>query len=264
MAKAKALTVVKPEEDNKNLPAELFDVALEDAGKGISTAQEDNMVPLVYVLQALSPQCNRRNGAYVEGAEPGAIFLKNAPSPVINGEEGILFQPCAFFKKWVEWVPRESGGGIVASHDSLPGDAKKVTDAKNPAKIRYVRDNGNDLIETRYHAGFVLTKDNGPLPYVIPMTSSGHTVSRNWMFMMGSKQLSGKRMPSWASLYKLTTVERSNAAGTWFQFKVTDAGWVNTRDEYERGKKLFEAFEAGEKNVSTDQDAVDESASDVM
>ena len=261
MAKAKALTVVKPE--TAALPAELLDLAAQDAGKGVSTAQEDNMVPLVYVLQALSPQCNRRNGAYIEGSEPGAILLKNAPSPIVNGEEGIVFQPCAFFKRWVEWVPRESGGGIVASHNDLPSDAQKIADAKNPAKIKYVRPNGNELIETRYHAGFAVT-DNGPLPYVIPMTSSGHTVSRNWMFMMGSKQLNGKRMPSWASLYRLTTIERTNAAGTWFQFKVTDAGWVTSRDEYDRGKQLHEAFETGAKDVSNDQDVVDEATSDVM
>jgi hypothetical protein len=262
LAKAKALTVVKPEESA--LPAELFDMAAQDAGKGVSTAQEDNMVPLVYVLQALSPQCNKRNGAYIEGAEPGAILLKNAPKPIVNGEEGMTFQPCAFFKRWVEWVPRESGGGIVASHVDMPSDAKKVTDAKNPTKVKFVRPNGNELIETRYHAGFAHT-DSGPLPYVIPFTSSGHTVSRNWMFMMGSKQVNGKRMPSWASLYRLTTIERTNAAGTWFQFKISDAGWVKGRVDYDMGKQLHEAFETGAKDVSSDQEtAVDEAASDVM
>src|SRR6202035_3091033 len=57
-------------------PAALADRMKADAGRGVSTAQEDNQVPLIYVLQPLSPQVDKRSEQYVEGAEPGDLWLR--------------------------------------------------------------------------------------------------------------------------------------------------------------------------------------------
>ena len=78
------ITVQKPA-----LPAALADMMEKDAGKGVSTAQEDNLVPLIYVLQANSPQVNKRDERYIEGAEPGDFWLRNAPQPIVKGAEGV-------------------------------------------------------------------------------------------------------------------------------------------------------------------------------
>ena len=231
------------------LPATLVERMQIDAGKGVSTAQEDNLVPLIYVLQALSPQVNKRNSEYLEGAEPGAIWLRNSPTPIVNGDEGIIFQPCHFSKDWVEWVPRDAGGGFVGRHPACPADAKRQEDPKNPNKVKFVRPNGNEVMETRYHVGFVVTA-NGPLPYVIPMSSSGHTASKQWMFMMNSKLLANnKKAASFAYLYRLKTKQRTNALGTWFTWDISDEGMVQTVDEYDRGCTLYEAFASGAKQV---------------
>lgn len=219
-----------------------------DVGKGVSTAQEDNLVPLIYVLQAQSPQVNKRNAAYIEGAEASDIWLRNAPDPIVKGDIGILFQPCFFSKDWGEWVPRDSGGGFVARHLELPQDAKKIEDPKNPNRVKYVRPNGNEIVEARHHVGYVIT-NNGPLPYVISLSGSGHTVSRQWMFMMNGAQVDGQKAPSFAKLYKLTTKERSNASGTWFTLDVKDAGWVSSEADYQRGLELHDAFVKGEKKA---------------
>lgn len=252
MAQAKQNTELTTVKSLHNaVPAHLAGLVLEDAGKGISTAQEDNLVPLIYILQALSPQVNKRNPSYIEGAEAGSIWLRNSASPIVDGEQGILFQPCYFTKDWVEWVPRDAGGGYVARHREFPAGAKKSADPKNPNKVKYIMPNGNELIETRYHIGFAIT-DAGPLPYVIPMISSGHTVSRQWMFLMNAKHHNGKKLPSWSCLYKLRTKERSNAAGTWFTWDVSDGGWVSSPDDYARGKTLYEAFSSGSKAIAED------------
>lgn len=221
----------------------------DDAGKGVSTDREDNLVPLIYVLQPLSPQVMRSKPEYIPGAEPGAIWLRNAPNPILKGEDGFLFQPCHFWKDWVEWVPRKAGGGFVGRHDDCPSDAQIQTDPQNPNKLKHIRPNGNEVIETRYHAGFVIRPDMVPAPYLIALSSTGHTVSRSWMASMGQKQLGGKIAPSWACLYKLTTRERTNASGTWFTWSVADNGWVKSEEEYLRGKALYEAFAAGEKRA---------------
>ena len=59
--------------ETAGLPAEvMFE---EDAGKGLGDiGQEDLALPFLKVLVQSSPQVNKRDGKYVEGAEPGMIF----------------------------------------------------------------------------------------------------------------------------------------------------------------------------------------------
>lgn len=228
------------------VPEFLADLLKADAGKGVSSAQEDNLTPLIYILQSNSPTAQKRSPEYIEGAEPGSIWLRNSPDPIVAGEEGIIFQPCFFEKEWVEWIVRDDGGGYVGRYDELPEVAESKPDPKNPNRTRYLMPNGHEMIETRKHSGFVIRESGLVMPYTIPFTSSGHTVSRQWMSMMKFKQMPGVgSAASWASYYRLRTKQRSNAAGTWFVFDVSDAGWVPTKDDYSRGKALHEAFSSG-------------------
>lgn len=233
------------------LPAALAKRMAEDAGKGVSTAQEDNIVPLIYILQPLSPQVLKTDPAYIQGAEAGDILLRNANDPIVKGAEGIIFQPCFFTKDWVEWVPRGSGGGYVGRHADRPTEAKETRDPKNPNKVKYVMPNGNEVIETRYHVGFVL-RGKQALPFVIPLTSTGHTVSRQWMFTMNSQQLpDGKKAPVFACLYRIKTRMRSNVDGSWFTPDISNASedgqtcFIETEADYLRGFALHEAFASG-------------------
>jgi hypothetical protein len=254
---AKVPEVTKPNAHAVKIPDFLQEASKQYEGKGVSTLAEDNIVPLVRILQALSPACNKRSPDYVPGAEPGHVLLKNASNPVINGEEGFIFQPCYFSKGWTEWVPRDNGGGFAGMHAELPGTAKELTDAKTGRKS-YAMPNGNELVEQRSHVGFVIMPDGQALPYVIPFTSSGHTISRGWMGKMGAKMLpNGGKAPSWACLYQLTTKERSNAAGTWFIFSIEDAGWVSDVTAFNRGAALYESFAAGDKTIEAPENPDD-------
>lgn len=260
---AKTVIAIKQSPSPNAPPAVLGKLFAADAGKGVSSLQEDNLVPLIYILQAQSPQVNKRSPDFIPGAEAGAIWLRNTTAPIVPGETGILFQPCYFSKDWVEWVPRDNGGGFVGRHERCPSDAKKITDPQNPNRVQFICQNGNEVKETRNHIGLVLL-DGEALPYVIPMTSSGHTVSRQWMFMMNAKHTSAGRAPSWACIYRLKTKERSNASGTWFTWDVTDAGWVQTEAEYLRGKELNAAFASGAKAVESPTSAEQQEDSDAM
>ena len=48
-----------------------MEAAAKYAGKGISDRQEDNIVPLVYLLQSNSPQTQKGSDKYVKGATGG-------------------------------------------------------------------------------------------------------------------------------------------------------------------------------------------------
>lgn len=242
------------------VPDFLKDQVSRDAGQGVSTDREDNLVPLIYVLQSNSPQVDSNTQAYLEGAKPGTIWLRNYSSPLVDGAEGILFQPCYFSKDWVEWVLRSAGGGFVGRHEEKPPDAVEKPDPQNPKKMRWLLPNGNEVKETRYHAGYVVTKD-GAVPFVIPLSSSGHTVSRNWMFTMMSKRTPDEKIvPSYACLYRLKTRQRSNAQGKWYVLDVTDAGYVTTAEDYARGKSLHDAFVSGEKTAAAEEHVGEDAA----
>jgi hypothetical protein len=249
-------------------PAELSEMLAQYEGAGISTAQEDNLVPLIYIFQSNSPQVNDRSEAYLEGARQGDIWLRASSDPIASGTDGILFQPCHWSKVWVEWVPRTQGGGFIARHRKMPKEAqlKDIISDSGDILQMYVMPNGNELKETREHAGYVLGRGS-PQPYVIPFTSTGHSVSREWMTRMGLKEFNGRRVPTWACVYRLTTKHRKNKRGEWFVFNVTDAGvadgygggWVHTSADLERGAKLFEAFESGARESGTPEVATQSS-----
>ncbi len=226
---------------------------MEDAGKGVSFAQDDNIVPIIYLLQANSPATKKSNPSYVDGALPGDIWKRNSiHKPLVKGEEGMLFQHCYFQKMWIEWRPNR--GGLAGVHNDKPADAKQVeimNDGK--PKLVWVRDNGNHVVETRQHIGFAEGET-----FVIPFSSTGHTVSRTWMQMMGQQYIPGttKIAPAWAKVYRLTSVEKTKGTDSWFVLKAEDLGdkgWVS-KDQYMKGKLLHDAFAKGEKKAMVDED----------
>lgn len=258
-----------PAQPTGALPDYLQGMAAADAGKGVSTDQADNLVPLIYVLQTNSPQVNKRDEKYVEGAEPGDILLKGAPHPVVKGEgegAGVLFQPCWFNKVVNEWIPRNpdgSGGGFVGRHEAMPSDAIETEIPGKPGerprkKMMSPRD--TEYIETREHAGFAYT-EAGPLPYIIALSSTGHQTSREWMPLMNQKRLpNGQIAPSWCALYRITSRLRKRGTQTWFVLAAGDAGPNNgpmwaTAEQYARGKALYEAFASGAKQAEAPADA---------
>jgi hypothetical protein len=235
-------TVQEPEPiKHVSPPAELANRFAADAGKGLSTDQADNMVPLIYVLQSNSPQAKKGDPNRIDGAEAGDFWLRNAT--VIKGEEGLLFQNCYFDKDFVEWQPDR--GGFVGRHRDMPADAVKEVDPSNENKITWVRSNGNEVVETRYHVGRILNCDP-PLAYILPFASTGHSVSRSWMFMMNSKQFEGSKVPAFARSYRLKTKVKTKGPHSWFMVTVEDGDWVSTED-YAAGEALYNAFNTGAK-----------------
>lgn len=215
----------KESTDVATVDPELEAMLQADAGKGVSTASEDNLVPLIYVLQPLSPQV-MGGPAQIEGAKAGDIWLKNATDPIISGKDGIWFMPVTMYMRWTEWVPRDKGGGFVASYDytgqsRLPKGA--IRDEKEKTRPRfYFPDTGNECVETRYEAGFVW-RNGEAMPYVIPFKSTGHSISRGWMTKRSQqKRPDGSIWPAWTSLYKLTTMIRKNNLGSWYILTVGD------------------------------------------
>lgn len=246
-------TSTRPARRGSELPAELQsieDIVMADAGLGTSSASEDNIIPLVSVLNSMSPAAMADNPAYIPGAAPGDILMKGLPVPVVDGKIGIRVQPVWFGRAWVEWIPTSRGGGYVGQHQDIPEDAYErefpAEDPNDPPKMRWFRKgNGNELIDTRYHGVLV-----DGVPFIIPFKSTGHTISRGWMSLMNSFKLkNGKSRPAWCNYYRLTTQVFNRKNYSWYNWHVEWDGAIETADEYYEGQALNKALASGEKVV---------------
>ena len=107
---------------------------------------QDLAIPFLGLLQDLSPQVKKKNERYIEGAEPGQFFntVTNELMP-----ETTYIVPCYTEHVYVEWKPRDSGGGFVGTHGI---NSKIVLDAKSTAaKFNQLNtEDGNELDETFY------------------------------------------------------------------------------------------------------------------
>lgn len=231
---------------HEELPAELMDVTAADAGMGVSFKQEDQLLPLIYVLQTNSPAVDKRGDNYIEGAEPGHFWLRNALDPIRDGVDGISVIPCEMQRTWIEWLPNR--GGFVARHAEPPADMKLTTVRGDDGREKQVlirTGSGNIIQDTRE---FYLLVDE--FPYVLPCTGTKHTFARQWqtMFHQFRHPKTKEIMPSFARRYRLTTVPASNAVGNWYGLKFEDGGFV-TKNEYEAAKSLCLAVRQGEKKA---------------
>lgn len=250
------------------LPADMLDELAADAGAGTSQSADDNIVPFIVLLQDMSPEVKKRDPEYVEGAEVGMLMNKatkqlyaaDAAQAEATGFPLLVFQHCAFDRAIIEWVPRNDGGGFVARHD-LKGTpeqtmeaigGRQVPDPQDPNKKNWkTQDGKNDLIDTRYHFGHVISADGTISPAVLAFSSTGHTASREWMTLMNNAKIkhpgTGALVvaPAWSKSYVITSKSRSNKKGDFFVATASDNGWIADKALRDEGKKLHDAFSKG-------------------
>lgn len=235
-------------EVREQLPADVQAALLEDGDAGLSHRIEDNVVPLVYLLQANSKAALKGHDKYVPGAEGGSIWLRNeAPGEsIIDGEEGMVFLPCHMSTCWIEWMPDR--GGFVARHPERPESARLVDRESDDGRIRktWEMPNGNTVNESREYSGFV-SKDGTLLPYTIPLSGSGHQVGKNWMTNLRNQKWNGNPLPIYAYYWRLKTKLRTKGENSWYQYDITREKPVGSMAERDLAKSLLKAFKAGQK-----------------
>lgn len=210
------------EEESKQLPA-AFDYG-EDVGVGYEeVSNEDFAIPFLSVLQALSPQVGGENP--IEGAKAGMLY-NTVTEELIDGKQGLEFVPAHRDHCFIEWVPRDKGGGFVARHD-ITSDV--VTKAKQDATSfgQYKTPDGNDLVETFYLYGVAIKPEGDVEPVVIGFTSTKIKVYKKFMTRVNMFQLNqgGRKIqpPLFAHRVKLTTASEKNNKGQFHNFALSSA-----------------------------------------
>jgi|SRR5210317_1264905 hypothetical protein len=242
--------VIKKEEGA--LATNMFEADANGGAQNIE--QEDLALPFLKVLGQLSPEINKKNGRYVEGAEPGMI-LNSVTKKLYDGDKGIDVIPCSYERKYLEWKPRELGGGLVGMHSI---DDPIVRTTKRDQMNKDILPNGNYLENTASH--FVVTTGEDAGTGLISMTRTQLKVSRTWNSMMMSIKLQGKNglftPPTFSHIYNLKSVQMTNDKGTWFGWDVNKIGPVTDNNVYSLAKDFAEKIGKGEIEVKHDSDTV--------
>ena len=228
--------------EKKNGALATFDMEADAAQGAQNISQEDLALPFLKILGQLSPEVNKRDGKYVEGAEPGKII--NTVTNALYDKISVV--PCHYKRQYIEWQDRgQSTGAPVAMHDA---DSDIVSQTTRGKDYKDRLPNGNYLDNTASH--FVLIVGDNPETALISMKSTQLKVSRKWNSMMMGIKMQGKNglftPPTYSHIYNLSTVQMSNDKGTWFGWDVAKVGPVTDKSIYDMAKSFAESVGKGE------------------
>lgn len=196
-------------------------------GKENITA-DDIALPFLVLLQGLSPQL--RGSTKIKGASEGDVF-NTVTQEILKPPFDVI--PCAFRKAWVEWVPREKGGGFVTQHDS----DEILKSCKRDNKNTDILPNGNTVIPTAYH--FVLVNRQRA---IIALSRTQLKYSRQWLgqIMNLSIKVGDQTInpPPFSHEYQVSVQEQSNDKGTWLIMKFGNPRLIKSAEAYAAAKQF--------------------------
>jgi hypothetical protein len=232
---------VKNKENGLDL-AVIADDAKTMSGFGSLNIARDTAIPYISILQTSSPQVNPSKAEHIETAKAGQLF-NTVTQETFDSIEVI---PVFYTLKYVEWKPREQGGGFIASHDADSGILGQTT--RDPMTGKQVLPNGNHIVQTAYHYVLILN-DSGYQNAVISMSSSQLKKSRRWNSLMLSQKIKGPSglftPPTYAFTYKLSSVSESNDRGSWFGFSIEKGEQVSDPIIYQESKAFAQSASSG-------------------
>ena len=246
------------EKKSAGLPSNIFEG---DAAKGLGTiGQEDLALPFLKILGQLSPEVNKRDGKYVEGAEPGMIY-NSVSGDLYDGVKGIDVIPCFYKLEYIEWKDRGEGPGApVAIYDSSSDIMSKT---KPDANYKDRLPNGNYIEKTASH--FVIVSGDSPSTALISMKSTQLKISRKWNSMMSGIKMKGANgmftPASFSHIYKLKTTQMQNDKGTWIGWEVNKVGPVTDKGLYDQARSFSESISKGSVKAKHGEDKPKDQAS---
>lgn len=226
--------------------------ATDDLGTGFEDfTQDDVAVPFVSILQKNSPQVEEENPKYVKGAKASMLY-NNVTGKLYDGKAGIIVIPVHRVRHFIEWIPKDDGGGLVNVFDPSAPEVQAVLKkaGKKFGKLK-IGDN-NDLVETVSVFTLIVNPDNTTERVIISFASSQLAGFKKWMTTAQSIQIPAndgtdrmKIPPMFSHLYKLTTFFFQKKENTWYKWLASFAyGEPTPNAEASRlaeGSALYEA-----------------------
>ena len=222
---ASAPAAAKEEPKTNTATVQPYDWSQAESTGFENVSQRDLGIPFLTILQSNSPQVNRADKNYatkkIDGAQAGDIIntVTNSVVCAVDDETPLEFIPCSYERLFVEWKPRNEGGGFVKAHrdERILGECTRDENNKDVLK------NGNLIVNTAYFYGIALI-DGEKVQAVIGFSSTQLKKARQWLQRMQSIKFDGPKgrftPPMFSHAYGLTSVVESNADGSWFGWKI--------------------------------------------
>lgn len=189
---------------------------------------EDLQLPLLGLLQALSPQVNKKKDEYIQGAEVGMLFN------TLTGElyeDGLDFTPVSFVKRFLVWVDRkkDQNGGLRGVFDTEAAAETFVEEQEDEDKL--------EIVATAEH--LILLDDGTEM--ILSLGKSKMKVSRKFNSLV---RLNGG--DRFSRRYHISSVDDESAQGEYQNFSISNAEDIYpSEDVYNKAEKLYEAISSG-------------------
>ena len=226
----------------EKISKDLEQAFLDNASMGMEEVGKDDLqMPFIRAIQPLSPQIKKNDSEFIEGASAGDLF-NTVTRQVWEGEKGLVVIPVYYQMKYLEFVPRTSGGGFVSELSPTdPMIAEAQRDENNLEMLK----SGNELVRTAQHY-IKIVHENGELESaVVDLKKTALKKSRYWNSLMAMQKIKGKTMPSFANTYRLTTIKESNNKGSWYNINPKLEGIVSELDAFNDAKEFSVALKSG-------------------
>lgn len=201
---------------------------LGDSGAGSeNVTADDTKTPFLRIIQALSPQHQKAEPEYIEGAEQGMLF--NTITNQVYGEEGVTIVPVHYETRFIEKM-RKSDGKTTEEFVADHGTSKGIVEGLTKEGFAYVTADNNLIYPTATEYVLTLDKDNIGTPAVMSFPSTLADQSRRLNTVIaGTKYppVKGKAInaipPRWYKSFQLTTQIKTNGQNKWHIYKITES-----------------------------------------
>lgn len=202
---------------------DIAQMLMDDSGNQFS--REDIALPFLRILQKGSPQVNKRDPAYIEGAEEGMI-INTVTGELFNGEDGFIGIPVFYTPSYTQWAPERKG--FRADHGA---NASILTTCHKNEKGEDELPSGDIINRSGFYYLYLFREATGIVEQAaIAMSGSGLRVSRKWnttiagitVSKIPGNPKSGFINPAMFYMsYHIRAKYESNDKGTWFNWDVT-------------------------------------------
>lgn len=177
--------------------------------------------PFLRLAQKINPELDPGNAKYIEGLKAGEFYSPSTSQVLGNQVKAIL---ATSIKNYVEWKPREDGGGVAGVHAIDSGMQLQATQTGS----KLFMPNGNELKETN-NLFLYLHVDGAWSPYILPASSTMLTPARNLLTALSTRAVTGTdglpvKLPYFSATLSLGAVPQSNKFGTFYNIKVDVTG----------------------------------------
>jgi len=234
---------------------DVMDDIFEFAGEGTSYDSSEMQIPFVRLLQALSPQLNKKKAEFIEGAATGDAF-NNVTNQYWEGEAGLAVIVCYQTTKYLEFTPRDLGGGFKGEINPN----SHLLQQTSRAGSKEILPNGNELVKSDQHFCLIVDEDGSYQPVVIDMKSTQLKVSRRWKTQIAMQKVKNPATgamvtpPVFATMWRLRSVEESNDQGSWNNWAVEKIGLLTDRELMLAGKAFRDSIAKGEVKAAPETD----------